>query len=85
MYTEWTHHLADPKEKADWENEVKGSRRVLDFIKDKLLKREATLDRFTRDPAAYDTANWAYKRSNIDGRYSELKYLLTLIDLDQQK
>lgn len=84
MYAEWTKHIVHPDDKTDWKRDVKGSKRILDHLLKLLKEREASLDRFTKDTSAYDNPNWAYKRANIDGRYQELKYLSTLIDLDQQ-
>lgn len=73
MFIEWTKHLKDPKDKADFEKEIVAYKRVLGRLKDILQEKEDAL---------YDSPNWSERQS---GNRETLRYLKKLVDLDQQR
>lgn len=84
MYTDWTKHLKDPKAKAEFEQDVKNSKYILDHIKTILSDWEKSLDRSELDPVVFNLPNWAYSQAFKNGFRSCLAKLTQLIDLDQQ-
>lgn len=85
MYTAWTSHLKDPKDKQEFEKTVQGSRRVLNRLKDILEEREKELNNSELDPNTYEEASWAYRQADINGSKRTLNSLRKLVDLDQQQ
>lgn len=84
MYSVWTKHLTDDKEKERFASTVQGSKVLLDRLTDILTEMETQLDRFELDPANYDIANWSYKQADANGSRRILRKIKNLIDLDQQ-
>ena len=84
MYTAWTKHLEDPKERVEFEKTIFGSRRVLDRLKDILKEQEEALNINEVSPKNYEVPNWDYKQAHSNGYRQFLNVLKKLIDLDQQ-
>lgn len=85
MYTKWTSHLKDPKEKERFEGSIIGSRHVLDHLKTILGEMESDLDLAEVNPKYYDTPNWDYRQAHNNGYRQALRYLKKFIDLDKQE
>lgn len=85
MYIGWTKHLKDEEEKKRFENEIQGSRRVLDRLWLLLDEEEHTLDRSELDIKNFDQPNWEYKQAYKNGYRASIRTLKKLIDLDQQQ
>lgn len=85
MYTKWTQHIKDQNEKVDFEKFIKGSKPVLDRIKDILNDEENSLDRSETDIRSFDQPNWEYKQAYKNGYRACINVIKTLVDLDQQR
>jgi hypothetical protein len=84
MWTKWTDHLNDPVEKENFQNSIRGAKRVLDRIKAICDEEENTLDRTEMDAKSFDNPNWAYKQAFKNGYRKGLQVTKTLVDLDHQ-
>lgn len=85
MYSVWTKHLKDDREKEEFEKSVYGSRRVLKRLKDLCEESEEDLDGYETNTKNYDNPNWAYRQADNNGFRRCLKMINKLIDLDQQQ
>ena len=85
MYTEWTSHLTDPEEKANFTNQIRGSKSVLERLITILDEQEKELDRAETDPRTYEIPNWDYRQAHNNGYRQCLRILKKYIDLDQQE
>jgi len=84
MYSVWTRHLTNADEKAEFEKFVRGSKRLLDRIKEVLTEQLDNQDASENTIKAYDNPNWAYKQAHRNGVRSTIQSILKFIDLDQQ-
>lgn len=84
MYTKWTSHLSNIKEKEQFEKEVFGSKAVLNRLKAIIDEQETELGRSETNPKTYDIPNWDYRQAHNNGYRQCLYVLKKLIDLDQQ-
>ena len=84
MYTLWTQHIEDPKEKVEFEKSIIGSKRVLNRIKDITNDLEKDLNWGEVSPKNYDSPSWAYKQAHSNGYRQCLNVIKKLVDLDQQ-
>lgn len=84
MISNWTSHLKTPQEQDNFRNEILGSKRVLERLRDILKEKDSELTRGELTPKAYDTPNWASKQAHTNG-YRECLFLIKrLTDLDQK-
>lgn len=83
MITKWTSHLK-VEDKKQFEDEVKGSKRVLDRLKDILNESEKELDRSETNPKTYDIPNWDYRQAHNNGYRQCLYIMKKIVDLDQK-
>lgn len=83
MYTKWTEHLPEP-DKPLFHNQLRAAKPILErqsqIIKDEL----ASTERSETDVKEYGAASWPYLQADKNGYKRALKFLLKLIDLDQQ-
>lgn len=84
MYSDWTKHIRDQKDREDFVRDVRGSKRILDHLKGLLVEKERALDRSEMDPKVFDQPNWSHNQAYKNGYRAALTYLITLTDLDQQ-
>lgn len=84
MYTKWTQHLSDPKEKADFEKEVLSCKFVFERLKEMLNEQKNEFERSEASTKVYDLPNWDYRQAHANGYKQCLNNLLKLVDLDQQ-
>lgn len=85
MYVEWTKHLSDPEDKANFERQVHSSKQVLDRLKDIVKEKEEALDRSETNIRTYDLPNWDHRQSHKNGNRESLAFLHKLVDLDLQR
>lgn len=84
MYTDWTRHLKDTKDKEDFEQHLLSSKRILDRLKALIAERELSVEASERSLAQFDKPNWAEKQAFKNGFMSCMQIVKTLIDLDKQ-
>ena len=85
MYVGWTKHLKTDEEKIRFENEIIGSRRVLERLQQILDEEESNVDRSELDIKTFDQPNWDYRQAYKNGYRASIRTLRKLIDLDQQQ
>lgn len=85
MITKWTSHLPTNEDKANFENEVKGSRRVLARLAEMVDELDKAQERLELSAEFYTVPNWDYRQANVNGFRRALNSIKTIIDLDQQK
>lgn len=85
MYVDWTRHLQDPQQKADFVKQVLHSKEVLDRLTVLCKEKEETIDRSELDIKNFDQPNWEHRQAFKNGMRSVLHYFKTLINLDQQE
>lgn len=84
MLSKWTSHLSDPKEKEDFEKEIKGSKRVMERLKTIVEEQEAELNRAEINPKNYEIPNWDYRQAHNNGYRQCLHIMKRLTDLDKR-
>ena len=84
MYTKWTAHLVDLKDKQSFYAQVQRSKDVLDRLKDLLDEKQKEHDSMELNLEIYNQPNWAERQAHLNGYKSCLRSLRKLIDLDQQ-
>ncbi len=85
MFSRWTQHLKDPKEKEDFEREIWSAKRVLERQKAIIDEDETALDRSEMNQHIYDLPNWENRQAHKNGNRQYMHTMRILIDLDQQK
>lgn len=85
MYTSWTSHLTDEKDKEAFQNRVWRAKPVLERAVNLIDKELKAIDDTERDPKAYDNPAWPYKQAYKNGMRSGLSIIKRLIDLDEQQ
>ena len=85
MLLPWTKHIKDAEEKKRFENEIIGSRRVLERLQELLDEEEKLIDRLETTPRIFDQPNWYERQIFYNGFRSCIGMLKKLIDLDQQQ
>lgn len=84
MYSAWTQHITDNKEKEDFRNSVLGAKRVLERLKALMQMDLEALNLKEVNTESYEIPNWDYKQAHTNGNKACLYKYLKLIDLDQQ-
>lgn len=85
MITEWTKHLKDPQEKAEFEQYVKSTKRLLERLTQLIDEREYSLDRSETDMKSFDQPNWDYKQAYKNGFRACLNIMKKLVDIDHSQ
>jgi hypothetical protein len=83
MISAWTDHLETEEEKKRFRDYVRGSRELLNRLKEILEAQEANFDSIESSPKQFDNPNWDYKQAYRNGQRSAVRAILTLIDLDR--
>ena len=84
MYTKWTEHLQDQKDKEHFRNRVIGSKDVFERLTQILDEKERDLNLKEVSIETYNQPNWAERQAHHNGYRSCLHALRKLIDLDKQ-
>jgi hypothetical protein len=85
MYTKWTQHLSDPKERENFLLHLRSAKPVLERLMDIIKEEEGVLDKSELSIKSFDTPNWPFLQAYKNGYRSGLNLTQKLIDLDQQK
>lgn len=81
MYTKWTSHLKTPDDKKRFENQVTGSKPVLERLITLIDEDLKAIEEAEQD---FDNSSWAYKEAYLIGAKKELRKYRKLINLDEQ-
>lgn len=84
MISAWTKHLIDDKDKILFENQLLGSKTILDRLKDLLKEQLDALDRSEMDPSVYDTPNWENRQAHKNGFRSCIQRINKLLDIQKE-
>lgn len=85
MLTRWTSHLQDPKEKENFEKEIRGSRLILDRLHQIIVEQEQGLLQAEVSPKNYEIPNWDYKQAHSNGFRQCLGIMKRLTDLNEKE
>ena len=85
MFSGWTQHLKDEKEKERFTDSILSSKRVLERLKSLIDIEVDTIDQTERDPKAYDNAGWPYKQAYKNGMRHAYHIMKQMVDLDKQQ
>lgn len=84
MYTAWTKHLKDQDAKENFQNQVLGSKQVLERLSEIIGEDLKNTEERQMSHKTFESPNWAEHQAYMNGYKQALKTLLKLIDLDQQ-
>lgn len=85
MLPNWTNHLKDPEEKKRFISYVKNSKGLIDRLNDILKEKELSLINLELGPEVYDSPSWAAQQADINGQRRMLRWIQTLLTLDQKE
>jgi hypothetical protein len=85
MYTRWTQNLTDPEQIKEFQDYVKGSKRLLNRLSEILDEEEIAINKSETTQKTYENPNWSYLQAHKNGYRQCLKVLRILINLDQQE
>lgn len=85
MISKWTQHLANPKDKIAFENEIHGAKRVLDRLKAIIEEKETSMNVQDMSLTSYDNPSWSHKQAHNNGFRQCLASYKNLINLDQKE
>lgn len=85
MYTRWTQHLSDPQSKTEFQNDIKGAKRVLERLHQMIEEDENALEKSENDQRVYSSPNWSHLQAHRNGNRQTYATIKNLINLDQQK
>lgn len=85
MITAWTKHLKDEAEKVKFEKYVRGSRLLLDRLKDIIQEDVDKLDTQEGSFKDFDIPNWEFKQAFRNGQRSTLKNIQRLLTIGEDK
>ena len=83
MISAWTKHITDEDEKKRFQNEVQGSKRVLQRLQALMDEMKTDSENQELSTKLYDSPSWAYIQADANGYKRCLKQLSRLINLDQ--
>lgn len=85
MITAWTSHLSTDEEKKRFESEIRGSRHVLERLRDLIQADLSGLESSENSAKSYDNPNWAYLQAHKNGSRATYTTLLKLLNLDPKE
>jgi hypothetical protein len=85
MYTRWTQNLSNPEQIKEFQEYVKGSKRLLQRLEEILDEEETAINKSETTQKSYESPNWAYLQAHKNGFRQCLRIIHTLINLDQQE
>jgi hypothetical protein len=85
MYVGWTKHLSNEEDKNTFINQIKGSRPVLERLRDLVEEQIVDTDRSELSEKQFENPNWPYFQAYKNGFRSAMSILHRLVDLDNQK
>ena len=85
MLIAWTKHIKDETEKVEFEKYIKGSKRLLDRLKEIVDEEEQSLNRSETDIKTFDQPNWENRQAYKNGYRACLNIMKKLVNVDQNK
>jgi hypothetical protein len=85
MFVGWTKHLPNPADKIQFENQIIGSKPVLNRIKEIIEEQIVDTDKSELSITQFENPNWAYQQAYKNGFKSALSILHRMVDLDSQR
>lgn len=85
MISKWTQHLSNPEDKAKFQQEIYGAKRVLDRLRDIVSEKETSMDVQEMSLNSYESPSWAYRQAHNNGFKQCLTAFSNLINLDQKE
>ena len=83
MISAWTKHITNDEEKKRFQNEVQGSKRVLQRLQALMDEMKTDTENQEMSTKLYDSPSWAYIQADANGYKRCLKQISKLINLDQ--
>lgn len=84
MKIQWTSHLNTDEEKENFRSFIKGSKEVLDREKTIISERLKAIDAIETSVEKYKQPGWDAIQAHYNGEKAAIKWVLQLIDLDQE-
>ena len=84
MKVQWTSHLKDDDAKDRYKKQVLAAKPVLDRLELLLKEKLKTIDSNEISLDQYYNPGWVGWQAHRNGEKSAIKYILNLIDLDQE-
>jgi len=81
----WTAHLQTEEEKTRFINQLRGSREVLDRLRQLIEMKETELGKAERNISVYDSPNWSHLQAHRNGYANAMAITKNLITQDQEK
>lgn len=83
MNSAWTRHLQTEEEKAEFEQRLQNSKRVLQRLESLIDGELRNLENSELSIKAYESPSWAYLEADKIGYRRCAKFIKRLLDLDQ--
>jgi hypothetical protein len=84
MKIQWTAHLRDEAAKEQFEKQIIAAKPVLDRLTFLLEERRKAIDTIETGVDKYIQPGWSAIQAHYNGEKSSIKYILNLINLDQE-
>lgn len=85
MYSAWTKHIKDEKDKENFRNRVLSAKEVLRRLDQIIEEQEQDLTDSSSSIKSFDNPNWALKQAYIQGYNARGKSIRNFIDLDHKE
>lgn len=85
MYSAWTKHLKEEKDKESFRNRVLSTKEVLRRLDQIIDEQETELTDSSTSLKSFDNPNWALKQAYIQGYIARGKSIRNFIDLDSKE
>ena len=85
MYSAWTKHIKEEKDKEIFRNRVLSSKTVLHRLDQIIEEQELDLIDSSTSLKSFDNPNWALKQAYIQGYITRGKSIRNFINLDQKE
>jgi hypothetical protein len=84
MYLDWTKNLKTEEEKQQFTKDIKGSKPVLDRLREILAEYERSLSRSETEITTFDMPGWDYRQAYKNGFRACLNKVSDLVDVDKK-
>jgi hypothetical protein len=84
MKIQWTSNLKTEEEKDKFQRQVWAAKPVLERLDYLLNERQKAIDTIETSVEKYSQPGWSAIQAHYNGERASIKYIRTLIDLDQE-
>jgi hypothetical protein len=84
MKIQWTAHIKDDDAKERFEKQILASKPVLERLRYLLEERRKAIESIETGVEKYIQPGWSAVQAHYNGERASIKYILNLIDLDQE-